>query len=69
MSGMVYYVGGYWRRKPEPKKRQRSHEYRVIHSRLFDEVTAIMKADRELEEILALSIDYELDVAGLSNAP
>ncbi|MBZ9759439.1 hypothetical protein LB553_00870 [Mesorhizobium sp. CA8] len=53
------YVEGYWRRKPEPKKPERSTASRNLHNMLYDEVTGPL-----LEMRLAEAIEEELESHG-----
>lgn len=59
MNEMVYYVGGYWRRRPAQKKRPRSHEYSAVHNRLYDEVQFLESL--RLQGELAEELEAELE--------
>jgi hypothetical protein len=59
MNEMVYYVGGYWRRRPAQRKRPHSHEYSAMHNRLVEEVEFLESL--RLQGELAEAIEQELE--------
>jgi len=59
MNEMIYYVGGYWRRRPTTRKRPHPHEYSAMHNRLVEEVEFMEQ--RRLQDELAEAIEQELE--------